>query len=141
MVASGALRGKQADALNAIITHGEGTSAEIIRRQGLGANVNLWRARFTELSARGLIAEVTTRKCEITGRTAVVWEATDRSKPLDLRKGTGVSKKTLAATLLRICHLCEDAVGVIDEEGIDLDEEGTAIRDAIKEARGLAARA
>lgn len=80
LVESGALRGKQAQALEAIIKRGPATSAEII--QTLGANVNLWRARFTELQARGLITEVGTRKCSVTGRTALVWQYSGRTKPL-----------------------------------------------------------
>jgi hypothetical protein len=43
--------------------------------------------------------------------------------------------------LLRICGLCEDAVGVIDSEGLDLDEESVQIIAACKEARTIAARA
>lgn len=93
LVDSGQLRGRQAEALWAVINNGPATSAEIISSAGLGANVNLWRARFTELVARGLIREVSARKCKITGRRALVWEATGRTKPLDAVEGHAVSGK------------------------------------------------
>lgn len=93
MVESGKLRGKQAEALAAIMKHGPATSAEIIQR--LGTNVNLWRARFTELAARGLITEVGSRKCTVTGRTALVWLWSGRTKPLKAkhRLGTAALRK------------------------------------------------
>ena len=86
LVDSGQLVGKQALALDMTIRHGPGTSAEIIAHLP-GDNVNLWRARFTELNARGLIREIGVRKCKVSGRSALVWEATGRTKPLDPDKG------------------------------------------------------
>jgi hypothetical protein len=141
LVESGALRGKQASALEAVVLWGPATSAEIIDKAQLGENVNLWRARFTELQARGLIVETGTRKCKITGRTALTWEYSGRTKPLDPNKGRGVSKKTLAATLIRICRMTESAVQVIDSNGLDDDNESPSVLEAVKEAREIAARA
>lgn len=36
------------------------------------------RARFTELRDMGVLTEVGTRKCSVTGRTAIVWQVTNR---------------------------------------------------------------
>ncbi len=141
LVESGELMGQQMEILDLLIERGPGTAAETIKGSKYDRNRNLARARFTELQARGLIQECERRTCEVTGRLALVWEATGRTKPLDPNRSKGVSKKTLAATLVRICGLCEDAVGVIDSEGLDLDEEGVQILAACKEARTLAARA
>lgn len=91
LVESGQLRGKQREALQAVVGYGGGTSAEIIAHS-LGTNVNLWRARFTELAARGLIVEAGTRKCRITGKTAIVWEYSGRSKALPAQHRVGSAK-------------------------------------------------
>lgn len=76
----------QASALVAVRRHGPATSAEIIRRGKLGANTNLWRARFTELKDRGMIVATGKRRCSITGRVALVWQDSKRTVPLPYRK-------------------------------------------------------
>ena len=96
LVESGVLRGKQAAILWLVVTHGPGTAAEILHRSSHDGNRNLARARFTELAAKGLISEVDRRQCRITGRVALVWEATDRTKPLDARKARISKLETLA---------------------------------------------
>lgn len=101
LVESGQLKGKQAQALEAVVRHGPATSAEII--QTLGTNVNLWRARFTELQARGLIAQIGTRKCTITGRAAIVWQFTGRTKPLEAQHSVGAKElRSLLGAALKI---------------------------------------
>ncbi len=141
LVESGALRGQQATILNHVIEVGPGTAAEMLHGTTMDRNRNLARARFTELNAKGLIREIETRKCKITGRHALVWEATDRTKPLNPDKAKRPSGETLAATLVRICDIASSAADVIDSEGLDFDEEGKAVREAIAEARKMAARA
>lgn len=131
LVASGALKGKQAGIMELVISRGPGTAAEILDGSPFDRNRNLARARFTELQARGLIAEAGARKCKVTGRAALVWEATDRTKPLDPDKARGVSKKTLAATMVRLCSFLEAS------PAIDV----ASVREAVKEARTMAARA
>jgi hypothetical protein len=88
LVDSKLLRGKQALIIRWLAI-GDATSGEVI--QGLGKtypddrslrNVNAWRARFTELQERGLIVEAGERECAITGRRAIVWRFTGRTKPL-----------------------------------------------------------
>lgn len=130
LIESGALAGKQAAILGLVVQHGAGTAAEILAGSAHDRNRNLARARFTELQARGLIVETETRKCKITGRNALVWEYTGRTKPLDAKKGSGVSKKTLAATIDRL-------IGVI-EHNIDTS---ASLRDVIDDAKRIAARA
>lgn len=103
LIASGQLRGQQAQALEAVTRHGPATSGEII--QTLGPNVNLWRARFTELQGRGLIVEVGQRRCTITGRNAIVWQYSGRTKPLEAKHRTGT--KELRALLKRVIVACQ----------------------------------
>lgn len=84
---SGAIKGKQAEILGCVVERGPATAAEVLEGTPHDRNRNLARARFTELQDRGLIIEVGARKCKITGRTALVWEATDRTKPLNSKRG------------------------------------------------------
>lgn len=86
LVMSGELLGKQARIMDRLTTVGDATSGEVLAALKV-RNVNAWRARFTELQARGLIVEVGTRRCAVSGRTCVVWHATDRTKPMDVRRG------------------------------------------------------
>ena len=72
----------QAVVLAAIRRHGPATSAEIIHRGGLGANTNLYRARFTELRDRRMINATGKRTCTITGRSVLVWQVSNRTTPL-----------------------------------------------------------
>lgn len=91
LIASGKLPAAQGKILRAIVGGPDRTSGEICAALGLD-NVNAWRARFTELQARGLIVENGTRKCTITGRTAIVWRFTDRTKPLAAQNRVGTAK-------------------------------------------------
>lgn len=81
------LLGRQQQALDALIQYGPGTTGEIIAAGHLGTNTNGWRARFTELHARGLIREIGRRKCNVSGFTSLVWEPTGRMTPLDPEAG------------------------------------------------------
>jgi hypothetical protein len=88
LVDSNLLRGKQARVIDRLVL-GDATSGEVVASlaewspddRSLG-NVNAWRARFTELQERGLIVEAGERECAITGRRAIVWRFTGRTKPL-----------------------------------------------------------
>lgn len=86
LIMSGELLGKQARIMDRLTTAGDATSGEVLQALKV-RNVNAWRARFTELQARGLIIEVGTRRCAVSGRTCVVWHATDRTKPMDVKRG------------------------------------------------------
>jgi hypothetical protein len=53
---------------------GPGTAAEVLRAADLDGNLNLMRARVTDLEDMGLLREVDRRPCEVTGRRARVLE-------------------------------------------------------------------
>jgi hypothetical protein len=93
LVASGAIKGHQAKILQAVIGGPDRTSGEVCAALGLD-NVNAWRARFTELQERGIIAESGQRTCKQSGRRGVTWRFTGRTKPL-------VAKKRASAKELR----------------------------------------
>lgn len=96
LLASGAIRGQQERVLGSIVRRGPSTSGELLSWMEI-ENVNAWRARFTELQARGLIHEITQRECKITGRLAVVWDYTGRTKPLDAKRGHRIDGKAWKA--------------------------------------------
>lgn len=96
---TGLLRGQLVDILEHVIDHGPGTAAEILKGTKYSKNLNLSRARFTELLDRGLIREIDSRVCTISGRSALVFEATGRDKPLQVAKrskGTKAEWRDLA---------------------------------------------
>jgi hypothetical protein len=51
------------------------TASELFNRTGLKTNQS---SRFTELRELGVIREVETRICKVTGRNAIEWDLTDR---------------------------------------------------------------
>jgi hypothetical protein len=88
LVTNKLLVGKQALIIVRLVG-GDATSGEVIAGLAMDfpddrslRNVNAWRARFTELQERGLIVEVGERECDVTGRRAIVWRFTGRTKPL-----------------------------------------------------------
>ncbi len=101
----GLLKGQLVDILEHVIQHGPGTAAEILHRTKYERNLNLSRARFTELQERGLIREIDARACKISGRHALVFEATGREKPLAAPKrikGTKAQWRDLAERMIKV---------------------------------------
>lgn len=69
---------------------GSCTSAEAIedlRQRGYCAGpLSQFRARFTELREMGVLCEIGQRKCNVTGRTAIVWDVADHVPVTPARK-------------------------------------------------------
>lgn len=86
LVATGQLIAKQAQIVGMLLDMPGATSGEVLGKLNV-SNVNAWRARFTELQARGLIRETGARRCKVSNRTCITWVATDRRKPLDDKRG------------------------------------------------------
>ena len=53
--------------------------------------LSLSAARFTELRRLGVIYEVRTRECSITGRNVIEWDLTDRL-PINIKKSNKLNK-------------------------------------------------
>jgi hypothetical protein len=92
------------------------TSAEVLRARV--ENVNLWRARFTELHDIGAIIGGGRRRCTITGRSAIVWSVAPWPW-------------TPPEAKLTMRELLELALKVIDEHA---DDAGKAEADRIRRA-------
>lgn len=81
MVKTGQISKQRAAVLRAFVEHGPGTSAEVLHAAGMADNLNLRRARVTELSESGHLVIAETRACKVTGRQAAVWRFCSEPKP------------------------------------------------------------
>lgn len=106
---TGQLKGQQERVLGSLVRYGASTSGELFHKMEI-ENVNAWRARITELQARGLIVETGQRKCKITGRLALVWEYSGRLVPLPA-KGKNASTKELRELASRAVALLKREEG------------------------------
>jgi hypothetical protein len=113
MVDSGELEGQIAKVLHAVIEHGPGTSSEIFKAAKIGGNINLHRARLSELQERDLIRETAQRHCSVTGRLALVWEFTGREKPLHVERKRGKAKAMV--------ELAKEAIDALAKHGADVE--------------------
>lgn len=77
----GVLKGHRLEVYEAFERFGPGTAAEVLTRAALHGNLNLARARVTELGDAGLLVESDARKCSKTGRRAIVWRALADDEP------------------------------------------------------------
>lgn len=114
--ASGKLNGKRFEVAKAFKEHGPGTAAEVLSRvPSLAKNLNLSRARVTELADAGFLREVGERRCNVTRRLAIVWEAGNfapRAKPIK----PGVTKAELMAALVEAVTVASRALDRLDPE-------------------------
>ena len=101
------------------------TSAEVLSTMlSKNSAITSSRARFTELRELGVIYEVQTRKCTITGRTSIEWDLTDRL-PVNMKK-TNKTKK----------HRTDDALNSLRElyknKDTNTDQDWKVVADLIK---------
>jgi hypothetical protein len=99
---SGELARRRAAAEKAFFTRDAGTIREVLHSAGLDRNLNLMRARTTELKQSGTILEIERRPCKITRRRCGVyrWVPPDQRVLLP-----SLSKKS--AMILELCLLLE----------------------------------
>jgi chloramphenicol 3-O-phosphotransferase len=125
---SGKLNGRRFEVAKAFKEHGPGTSAEVLHRAGLAKNLNLMRARVTELADDGFLREIGERRCNVTRRLAIVWEygsfpprkavKTPSATKDELHAALAVAL-TIAETALKHDDMALNAVtgtGILDEE-------------------------
>lgn len=124
LVKSGKLKGNQARIIERLIESGPATSGEVLGAMGIH-NVNAWRARFTELNARGMLREVTVRPCKVSGRQAIVWEFSGRDKPLETSKGAKAK-----GTAKQWKEIASGAIAVLHAAGVTAPEVGSLVTKA-----------
>ena len=93
---SGLLSKSRMDVYSVIYKHGPLTSAQayqFLTKQTPNKAPNQSRARFTELREMGLIKEIGTTHCPITGHTVILWDVTDGiPKEFEKKKKTKIQK-------------------------------------------------
>ena len=80
--------------------------------------------RFTELRKLGVIYEVQNRKCNITGRTSIEWDLTDRL-PVDIKNTNKTKKQRIDDALNSFRELYKN-------KDISTDEDWKIVADLIK---------
>lgn len=107
-VESGLIGERQERFLSIVARYGPLTSMEATRQAKIeDGSVGLipnTRARFTELSQMGVIAEVGKRKCRVTGRTVTVWDMSGRA-PVKIGSRASRAAKLKEAVADAICSL------------------------------------
>lgn len=134
---SGQLNGKRYEVALAFTKFGPGTSAEVLKAAKLDKNRNLMRARVTELADVGMLKQIDARKCNVTGRKAIVWSF-EPTTPRKNTKAPSTTKSELAEYVAKLCTYLESAASVIEVEGLDDFEETRAVTAFIAEARAAA---
>ena len=71
--------------------------------------------RFTELRKLGVIYEVQNRKCNITGRTAIEWDLTDRL-PINIKKSNKTKKHKINDALNSLRELYKNKDTSTDQD-------------------------
>ena len=109
----------------AILRKAPCTSAEVLSTMlSKNSAITSSRARFTELRELGVIYEVQNRKCNITGRTSIEWDLTDRL-PIKIKKSNRTKK-----------HKIDDALNSLRElyknKDTSSDEDWKTVADLIK---------
>lgn len=128
---SGLLSKRRLEVYNILATFGEMTSGEVfskIMKERDMNGISQSRARFTELRQMGVIEEVGTKKCRVTGHNVILWgitnqlpkKLTKKSKP----KGW-ISIEKSKPRQSQFVLICDNRKEIDDE---DLDEVNELIK-------------
>ena len=91
--------------LKGLLNNAPCTANEVFYATGLKTNQS---GRFTELRDLGVIREVRTRKCNITNRTAIEWDLTDRLPNVNLLELQVIKPKNLKKCINYIIFQMEE---------------------------------
>ena len=89
--ANGLLSKRRFEVYEALLSSAPCTSSEAIRNAKTTFGVFGVSSRFTELRDLGVIYEVRTRECTVTGRNVIEWDLTDRL-PVNVKKSNKTKK-------------------------------------------------
>tara|TARA_R110002020_G_scaffold209230_2_gene415182 strand:+ start:1303 stop:1722 length:420 start_codon:yes stop_codon:yes gene_type:complete len=103
--ANGLLSKRRFEVYEALLSSAPCTSSEAIRNAKTTFGVFGVSSRFTELRDLGVIYEVRTRECRVTGRNVIEWDLTDRL-PVDIKKSNKTKKDRIneALTSFRLLY-------------------------------------
>ena len=100
----------------AILRKAPCTSAEVLSTMlSKNSAITSSRARFTELRELGVIYEVQNRKCNITGRTSIEWDLTDRL-PIKIKKCNRTKKHKIDDALNSLRELYKNKDTITDQD-------------------------
>ncbi len=122
--ANGLLSKRRFEVYEALLSSAPCTSSEAIRNAKTTFGVFGVSSRFTELRNLGVIYEVRTRECTVTGRNVIEWDLTDRL-PVNVKKSNKTKKNKIDDALNSLRELYKN-------KAISSDEDWKVVADLIK---------
>ena len=113
--ANGLLSKRRFEVYEALLSSAPCTSSEAIRNAKTTFGVFGVSSRFTELRDLGVIYEVRTRECTVTGRNVIEWDLTDRL-PVNVKKSNKTKKNKIDDALNSLRELYKNKDTSTDED-------------------------
>ena len=113
--ANGLLSKRRFEVYEALLSSAPCTSSEAIRNAKTTFGVFGVSSRFTELRDLGVIYEVRTRECTVTGRNVIEWDLTDRL-PINVKKSNKTKKNKIDDALNSLRELYKNKDTSSDED-------------------------
>jgi len=113
--ANGLLSKRRFEVYEALLSSAPCTSSEAIRNAKTTFGVFGVSSRFTELRDLGVIYEVRTRECTVTGRNVIEWDLTDRL-PINIKKSNKTKKHKINDALNSLRELYKNKDNSSDED-------------------------
>ena len=113
--ANNLLSKRRFEVYEALLSSAPCTSSEAIRNAKTTFGVFGVSSRFTELRDLGVIYEVRTRECTVTGRNVIEWDLTDRL-PVNVKKSNKTKKHKIDEALNSLRELYKNKDTSTDED-------------------------
>jgi hypothetical protein len=113
--ANGLLSKRRFEVYEALLSSAPCTSSEAIRNAKTTFGVFGVSSRFTELRDLGVIYEVRTRQCTVTGRNVIEWDLTDRL-PVNIKKSNRTKKHKIDDVLNSLRELYKNKDTSTDDD-------------------------
>jgi len=113
--ANGLLSKRRFEVYEALLSSAPCTSSEAIRNAKTTFGVFGVSSRFTELRDLGVIYEVRTRECTVTGRNVIEWDLTDRL-PIKIKKCNRTKKHKIDDALNSLRELYKNKDNSSDKD-------------------------
>ena len=114
--ANGLLSKKRFEVYEALCNFAPCTSAEVLSTMlSKNSAITSSRARFTELRELGVIYEKGTKKCTITGKTAIEWDLTDKL-PIKLETSANTKKNRVDTAINSLRELYKNKINATTDD-------------------------
>ncbi len=111
----GLLSKRRFEVYEALLSSAPCTSSEAIRNAKTTFGVFGVSSRFTELRDLGVIYEIRTRECSVTGRNVIEWDLTDRL-PVNVKKSNRTKKHKINDALNSLRELYKNKDNSSDKD-------------------------